>query len=210
LASVGLDNAAFFHPLPLKDCRFPDDRKILGTSVSLDHHRLCRGTMPAPAVLQAACGGAGGYLRVCDVPRRESRARVMRDLGVTAGCFFGAPDRATGQTSLLMANWFGALSDFERLFPMIQEQLELGAVFIREGLAVRQLVTERTGELLTPRERDCLSWVAAGRSSKAIADRLRLSTATVNEHITRATRKLGASSRAQACARAFIAGVVAP
>ena len=86
----------------------------------------------------------------------------------------------------------------------------LGAVFIREGLLVNRLRTESHGDLLTPRERDCLSWVAAGRSTKVIAETLHLSPATVNEYIASATRKLRASNRTQACARALLLGLVTP
>ena len=211
LATVGFGNVAYAHNLPFQDqLRFPGEDKIIGTIIDPEYQRMCYGSEPLPVLRHAGLNGGGGYIRVRDLPMTERRADIMRDLSLTTACFFGAPDRVTRETSLLMANWFEGLADFERLFPMFRERLMLGAVFIREGLIVNQLRLESGGDLLTTRERDCLSWVATGRSTKVIAEVLRLSPATVNEYITNATRKLRASSRAQACARALLLGLVMP
>lgn len=61
---------------------------------------------------------------------------------------------------------------------------------------------------LSPRERQILSLVAAGRTSKEIAAKLRISVSTVNWHLSNAFAKLGASSRAEAVALALGAGEV--
>jgi DNA-binding NarL/FixJ family response regulator/Tfp pilus assembly protein PilF len=55
---------------------------------------------------------------------------------------------------------------------------------------------------LSPRELDVLRLVAEGAGDKAIAKRLRLSEHTVHRHIANILRKLNASSRAAAVARA--------
>lgn len=57
---------------------------------------------------------------------------------------------------------------------------------------------------LTRRERQCLALVAEHNKTREIARRLALSPATVDEHLARAVRKLGASSRAEA-ARTYLA-----
>jgi LuxR family transcriptional regulator, quorum-sensing system regulator BjaR1 len=56
---------------------------------------------------------------------------------------------------------------------------------------------------LTQRERDCLAFVAEGRSGAEVADALGIVTATAHWHIENAKRKLGAKTRAQAIARAY-------
>lgn len=56
---------------------------------------------------------------------------------------------------------------------------------------------------LTARERDCLAFVADGKSDAEIATVLRVSTGTVHFHVENAKRKLGAKTRAQAIARAY-------
>jgi DNA-binding CsgD family transcriptional regulator len=52
-------------------------------------------------------------------------------------------------------------------------------------------------EPLTPREREVALLAAGGRSSRAIADRLHLSTRTVETHLARIYRKLGIGTRAE-------------
>jgi DNA-binding CsgD family transcriptional regulator len=63
---------------------------------------------------------------------------------------------------------------------------------------------------LAPRERECLLWVAAGLSSKRIAHKLGLSLHTVNEFISNAMRKLGATTRAEATAKAISGKLITP
>ena len=57
--------------------------------------------------------------------------------------------------------------------------------------------------LLTAREREILSWVAAGKSAAQISQALRISKRTVDEHSQTAARKLGAANRTQAVAIAM-------
>lgn len=61
---------------------------------------------------------------------------------------------------------------------------------------------------LSARERDCLSFVAAGLSTKRLSYKMGISDATANEHITNACRKLNARTRAEAAARAVHLGFV--
>ena len=57
--------------------------------------------------------------------------------------------------------------------------------------------------MLSPRQREILSLVAAGRTSKEIAGDLGISESTVNWHLANAFERLGASSRAEAVALAI-------
>jgi DNA-binding CsgD family transcriptional regulator len=63
---------------------------------------------------------------------------------------------------------------------------------------------------LSPRERECLLWLVAGLRSDRIAERLGLSRATVDLHLSRARRRLGARTREQAVARALMFGLLTP
>jgi DNA-binding CsgD family transcriptional regulator len=56
---------------------------------------------------------------------------------------------------------------------------------------------------LSPRQREILALVAAGRTSKEIAGQLGISESTVNWHIANVFARLGASSRAEAVAMAM-------
>lgn len=63
---------------------------------------------------------------------------------------------------------------------------------------------------LSPREVDCLCGLARGLRNDRIAERLGLSASTVEMHLARARRKLGARTREQALARAILAGLIDP
>jgi DNA-binding CsgD family transcriptional regulator/tetratricopeptide (TPR) repeat protein len=60
--------------------------------------------------------------------------------------------------------------------------------------------SSRADTLLTPREREVLTLVAAGRSNRAIADELFISVKTASVHVSNILAKLGVSSRTEAAA----------
>ena len=57
-------------------------------------------------------------------------------------------------------------------------------------------------ETLTPRELEVMTWVARGKSAWEIGEILQIAKRTVDEHVQKATRKLGATNRTQAAALA--------
>jgi len=57
---------------------------------------------------------------------------------------------------------------------------------------------------LTPRERECLTWVAAGKTDWEISQILNISQQTAHEHVQNALVKLNATTRAQAVAVALL------
>jgi DNA-binding CsgD family transcriptional regulator len=63
---------------------------------------------------------------------------------------------------------------------------------------------------LTGREAEVLNWVARGKSAWEIGEILRISKRTVDEHVQRATRKLGAANRTQAASIAIRDRIIDP
>ena len=63
---------------------------------------------------------------------------------------------------------------------------------------------------LTERQRECLKWVRAGKTSWEISTILRISERTVIFHISAACRRLGVQTRAQAVVEAVVQGLIAP
>jgi LuxR family quorum sensing-dependent transcriptional regulator len=58
-------------------------------------------------------------------------------------------------------------------------------------------------KLLTPREREVLSWAAEGKSAWEIGEILHITKRTVDEHTQQAARKLGATNKTHAVAIAL-------
>lgn len=61
---------------------------------------------------------------------------------------------------------------------------------------------------LTPRERQILTELTRGASNREIAERMKISEATVKDHLTHVFEKLGVDSRTQAIATALARGLV--
>lgn len=63
---------------------------------------------------------------------------------------------------------------------------------------------------LTEREKECLLWVAEGKTSGEIADILSISERTVIFHLQNAGQKMGTSNRLHAISRAISMGLIVP
>ncbi len=63
---------------------------------------------------------------------------------------------------------------------------------------------------LTERERECLLWASEGKTSWETATILNVSERTVVFHVQNAARKMGATNRRQAVARALTMGLIQP
>jgi len=63
---------------------------------------------------------------------------------------------------------------------------------------------------LSPREKDCLLWLARGLRTRQIAEKLRISEATVEFHFKSARRRLHAGTREHALARAISLNLICP
>lgn len=63
---------------------------------------------------------------------------------------------------------------------------------------------------LTPREREVLTWLAAGKSKPDIATILNSSDATIDTHVRRIFRKLDSNNRVMAISKALSYGLIRP
>ncbi len=63
---------------------------------------------------------------------------------------------------------------------------------------------------ITQREKQCLQWIANGKTSKEIATLLAIAETTVNFHLRNAFTKLNASNRVHLVAKAVALGIVSP
>lgn len=72
----------------------------------------------------------------------------------------------------------------------------------------KRLNALRLGPAITPREREILAFIAAGRANKEIAATLNVSEDTVKRHVSHILEKLDVNDRAQATAEAIRRGIV--
>jgi two-component system, NarL family, response regulator LiaR len=88
-----------------------------------------------------------------------------------------------------------------------------GQVYLTPAALARLMrdvtVPEKTVDALTPREKDVLRLLAAGKSNREIADALAISDQTVKSHVSHVLDKLGVGSRTQAALYAIQNGLTA-
>lgn len=126
----------------------------------------------------------------------DSRIKQWRDdkfaVGLTAG--LAIPDRRDGRLKLIaVCGNTGSLAREEKL-SLYYAGLETLAQMHQLGLRGGQQDTAP----LSPRERECLNWLSAGKSDLDIGTILGISEKTVGTHIERVKQKLGVTTRAQA------------
>ncbi|MQY38654.1 HTH-type transcriptional activator RamA [Streptomyces sp. RB17] len=139
------------------------------------------------------------------VARDVEQALVVRDevRGLLAA---GRPEPPGGDQGAAWEQVREAHAALRALAPRISDP-ELRA----ELLAACGLLTappRKAGVTLAPRELDVLSWVAAGATNAAVAERLGLRAETVKGYLRSAMRKLGAHTRGEAVTAARRAGLL--
>ncbi len=90
--------------------------------------------------------------------------------------------------------------------------LHMAAIFFHaklERLRARKNALPPKAPRLTRRERECLTWVAAGKTDWEISQILAIAEPTVHEYVQNALTKLKATTRAQAVAVAIYTGEIA-
>lgn len=97
--------------------------------------------------------------------------------------------------------WQRALDGYAEL-GATRDAARVSRALRERGVPVRPHRGGRHGDALSTREREVVDLVAAGHTNREIAERLFLSPRTVEHHVERAMRKLGAQSRTQLGTRA--------
>lgn len=96
----------------------------------------------------------------------------------------------------------------KRLEQAVSEFVRMHARNDRNGRPVISLAPKQINVRLTSREIEVLKSLAKGYSTKAIADELNISSATVKNHIKHVLTKFGAHTRLEAIRRAETAGII--
>ncbi len=100
--------------------------------------------------------------------------------------------------------------DFEALHKRTAPILHLSAALVHRELEARQAKRPRQNIRLSPREKECLLWLAAGLRTSQIAEKIGIKPVTVDMHMRNARLRLNAKTREQALAIALIEGHIKP
>lgn len=136
-------------------------------------------------------------------PSAVARAALARGLGLVDGIAIPMVRSSFAVPVVLAA---GRCPGFDNT---TKSALSLASSAIYRRVAALEVPRFRSGSRLTERERQCLSWAAAGKSDWEIGQIIELSAKTVNYHIENAKRKSGVQTRVQAIVEALRSGVIA-
>jgi LuxR family quorum sensing-dependent transcriptional regulator len=98
------------------------------------------------------------------------------------------------------------LASRRRVDAPLPDRAALHVVALTLHEACRSAATAPSPASLTRRERECLRWVAAGKSDRDIAALLGVSASTAHYHVERVKKKLGVNSRSHAVAVLLLEG----
>ena len=126
------------------------------------------------------------------------------EFGLTTGLIVPLTGLLTGPALVTIAGGSIDFSTRERA------ELHLAAIYAHariRNLSGRKRVFPQAPRL-SPRERECLQWVAAGKTDWEISEILSISEKTANSHIERVKRKYGVTTRMQAVVHGLRAGAI--
>jgi DNA-binding CsgD family transcriptional regulator len=144
------------------------------------------------------------YERRSDMSAAEHAMwRRARDLGLRDGVTVPLHDPRTRRYGVLSVLHFGRSPEFDDWIGGHRRMLGPAAYLAHLAISSAAPPLRSEAEPLSERERQCLALVAGGLSSKHIGKRLRLSPRTVELHVARGMKRLGAVTRSHAVALAL-------
>lgn len=144
-----------------------------------------------------------------DVMNRKKSSSVQNKVMNEAGEFglktgFVVPVfNSNGSTGVV--NVVGERAEFP---DEVRRALHMASLYAHQKLLAFHRNDSKQSIKLTPREKECLRWVAAGKSDWDIGELLKISQHTVNFHIENAKRKLDVATRVQAAVSASLRGLL--
>lgn len=150
-------------------------------------------------------------LRDASPSERKLAESVNSDFGIRGWALYPVHSPEKNQTCSF--GWWDLTNqdDARKLWAAEASTFTLAATYFTESIA--PLINRETSDAsaaLSQREIECLLWAGAGKTTAEIAAVLNVADGTVEEYFKRAAKKLGATTRAQACVRAVISGIITP
>lgn len=224
-ASLGWERAAFHADLGQTRLPLTEDGAFVAVAMgwpvaTLRHWQDDRLALSCPVTRR--CGRSmGAFLWDADPdsdtwrgealsPAQRNTLADYRDCG--AGAVTVPVHRPGGKTGYV--SWFshGEARLRERHQATWRELLLISQAFIAHAdaleTAARRSNAKAAADTLSPRELECLSWVAKGKTDEEVGLILERSRETVHFHLGKAMKKLGASNRTHAVAIACSLGLI--
>jgi LuxR family quorum sensing-dependent transcriptional regulator len=136
------------------------------------------------------------------VPRAAEVMNVARDFGMNEGYLVPIVRSAGFHACITMA---GERPDLD---PMAKRVIHVISMFAHGRISTLMGETVRRKAILTPTEREILSWTACGKSSWEIGQILGIAKSSVDTMAYRAAKKLDAVTRTQAVVNALRTGEI--
>lgn len=217
LVQGGLDRSSFLVDSPTGDACVPVRDRLFGVVVCEEFEKFLLGRTE-PVMDAATTTRLSRTERLAptifDHPETDLRvssevADVMDSYGFKGGfsASFFSRDRKTYSTFTCCS--LTSSSEVSEIYDVLGPFIRNAFAFFSEGRILRD-IADQEQPVLSRRESECLLWTAQGKTTQQIADQLMLSDRTIDEYIANAVRKLRASNRTQACARAIMLSLISP
>ncbi|UWE13057.1 response regulator [Actinacidiphila bryophytorum] len=167
--------------------------------------RLAMTLRPDVVLMDLRMPGTDGVTAITDLAAAGSTARVLVLTTYDTDSYV-LPAIAAGATGYLLKD-----APRDDLLRAVRAAANHESV-LSPAVAARLMNRVRTPApaLLTPREHEVLTWVAAGATNREVAARLLISEATVKTHLLNIYAKLGTNDRTSAVATALTRGLLPP
>jgi DNA-binding CsgD family transcriptional regulator len=141
-------------------------------------------------------------------PEQRRRADIERDMGLFVGVSIPASRFGAGQIGGLGVSMGNvSLPDFDKLWRSKAANIISICGLLDAGMR-RQHLRDVVG--LSGREKDCLTWLAAGLRPDQIASRLAIGRSSIDKYIANCRVKLKAATLEQAVAKAILFNLIQP
>lgn len=138
------------------------------------------------------------------INERERRlSRIVADLGFPDG--LAVPCHGAGGYLGVVSLAFAGLPE---LSPDERGAIELASLVMHAQMLKLKPRALAAAPALTPRERDCIAFIAEGKTDWEISEVLAISRTTVITHVQNAKTKLGAATRSQAVAKCIAMNLI--
>jgi DNA-binding CsgD family transcriptional regulator len=134
----------------------------------------------------------------------------VKTLGMSSGFVAPLVDYGTGNIGRFAIGTPLVKKDIIRLINERADTYKLIMLLADEYLRALPSQSDIEAMGLSPREVECLLWLAQGYRVDRIASRLNITNATVNLHFANVKKKLQASTREQALVKAIVFGIIRP